>query len=247
MKFVCNPFLAVVMAAFLLAGCGGNQPAATPATQGVNLEGIWKISAPQSSFKPAGGAVPFTDFGRQRYEENKRNQAAGQYDEYDRMTSRCATPGVPRIMLTSDRFEIYQRPDLIAMAFEWNRNRRLIPLPNLPTQQRGFGGGEAQLVGTKMGTPKGHWEGDTLVITTNQFSEVTLIDDLVPHGYDLKVTEHIRLTDADTLENRITIEDPEYFAQPWETVVTYKRQPTTLLRQDVCLDQLLGPPPLPTT
>lgn len=214
------------------------------AAENVNLNGIWKITQPQSSFKPQGGAIPFTDAGKKRYEENKRYQAKKQYDEYDHTISRCSSPGMPRVMLTPERFQIFQRPSLITIAFEWNRVRRAILLPDLPAQQKQIGD-VADLIGTTMGTSKGQWEGDTLVVTTDKFIEATLIDELVPHGYDLKVTERIRLTDTDTLEDRITIEDPEYFTRPWETLLTYKRQPSALISEDVCLDRLRGPPALP--
>jgi hypothetical protein len=43
--------------------------------------------------------------------------------------------------------------------------------------------------------------------------------------------------DTDTLEDRITIEDPAYFKRPWDSVVTYKRQPAALFPEDVCLDR----------
>lgn len=215
--------------------------------EGVNLVGFWKISAPQSSFKPEGGEIPFTDIGRKRYLENKRLRDAGEYDEYDRMTSRCASPGLPRIMLTSERFQIFQQPHLVMFAFEWNRNRRVITLPGLTAQRSQGPGGAAEIVGSAMGKSEGRWDGDTLVVTTDKFMETTLIDDLVPHGYDLKVTERMRLKNRDTLEVRIMIEDPEYFTRPWHTMVSYRRQPEAILREEVCLDGLLGPAPLPTT
>jgi hypothetical protein len=59
----------------------------------------------------------------------------------------------------------------------------------------------------------------------------------VPHTLDLKVTEHLRLLDPETLEDRITIADPAYFKRPWDAAVTYKRQPAALFPEDVCLDR----------
>jgi len=50
----------------------GLLPLHATAADAVNLEGMWKITAPQSSFKPEGGSIPFTDKGRKRYQENKR-------------------------------------------------------------------------------------------------------------------------------------------------------------------------------
>lgn len=208
------------------------------AADSVNLEGTWRISTPRTAFKPVSGDIPFTDKGRKRYQENKRHQARRDYDAYDYAMARCSSPGVPRIMLTPNRFQILQRSDVVLFAFEWNRVRRLVALPALPPQQIIDSVDQAEIVGSMMGKSKGRWEGDTLVVTTENFSDRTLIDQLVPHGYDMKVTERFRLSDPDTLEDRITVEDPEYFTRPWETVVTYKRQPEEAFAEDVCLDRL---------
>jgi hypothetical protein len=212
------------------------------AAEPANLEGTWKISAPQSAFKPEGGAIPFTQRGRERYQENKRLQKQGKLDEYDYATTRCASPGLPRLMITPERFRIWQRPGNITFRFEWNRVIRQVDMGGLYPQKR-IGGGNGgpnddTLVGRAAPISKGKWEGDTLVLTTEGFADNTLVDNLVPHGYDMKTVERIRLRDPDTLENRITIEDPEYFTKPWQTVVTYKRQPDEIFPESVCLDSL---------
>jgi len=76
------------------------------------------------------------------------------------------------------------------------------------------------------------------VAETTNLSDRTLLDDLVPHTQDMKVTERLRLLDPDTLEDRITIDDPVYFTRPWDAVLTYKRQPAALFPEDACLDRL---------
>lgn len=215
---------------------------------GAKIAGTWKISAPQSSFKPEGGGIPFTREGRRRYEANKRHRAKGEYDEYDYSMSRCSSPGMPRMMLTPDRFRIYIRPGYVQFSFEWNRLIRQIAMPDLWTQQEAAISLEdsPRTFGSVRGDSKGHWEGDTLVVSTDNFTDKTLIDALVPHGLELKVTERIRLKDIDTLENTLTIEDPEYFTRPWRTVVTYKRHVDELFPEDLCLDRLeSGKPALP--
>jgi hypothetical protein len=206
--------------------------AAQPSTP--SLEGVWKIAAPTKTLKPVSGAVPFTSQGRKRYAENKRLQAKGAYDDYDIARSRCSSPGTPRLMLTAQRFKIWQRFGVVTFDFEWNRALRLINASDMPPAFDFMGKG---LVPSMTGTSKGRWEGNTLVAETTNLSERTLLDDLVPHSFDLKVTERLRLVDADTLEDRITIEDPEYFTRPWDAVITYKRQPDALFPEDVCLDR----------
>jgi hypothetical protein len=232
-----------VGAVFCLAMAAASLSARAPAAEPVNLEGTWKISAPQAAFKPEGGSIPFTDIGRKRYAANKRNLAKRAYEEYDYATARCASPGLPRLMLTPQRFRIWQRPGWVDFQFEWNRLARQVDMGRLIQPQRRvagnslFGADDA-IVGRAAPISKGHWEGDTLVAETEGFQNNTLIDDLVPHGYDLKTTERIRLKGANTLEDRISIEDPMYFTRPWQTVVTYQRQPDDPFPENVCLDTL---------
>ena len=197
------------------------------------FEGVWKIATPTTTLKLP-GAIPFTAKGRREYDNNRELKARRAYDDYDIATARCSSPGVPRLMLTPMRFKIWDRLGFVTFDFEWNRALRQIDLRTVrPPSMMGEG-----LVPTMTGESLGRWEGDTLVATTTNISERTLLDDLLPHSVDMKVTERFRLIDPDTLENRITIDDPEYYAKPWEAVVTYKRQPDAVFPEDVCLDRI---------
>jgi hypothetical protein len=228
-----RPVLGGVLLATAIAVSATAQ-SAPPNPPGANLQGVWKIAVPSNTLKPVSGPVPFTAEGRKAYEENKRLKAKGDYDDYDITLSRCNSPGTPRLMLTPQRFKIRDTFGVLTFDFEWNRALRQIDTSNLPPKVDMLGQGT---VPTMTGTSKGHWEGDTLVAQATNFSDRTLLDDLVPHTFDLKVTEHLRLVDPDTLEDRITIEDPAYFKRPWDSVITYKRQPDALFAEDVCLDR----------
>jgi hypothetical protein len=205
-----------------------------------NLEGVWKLAQPQTALSRADRQpVPFTEKGRARYEQSKLAAEKGDYS-FDATMSRCSSPGLPRLMLTPDRFRIFQRPQVIAMAFEWNRLFRQIDLRS--------GTHERPLIGTMKGVTYGTWEGSTLVARSYGFLDKTLLDDRIPHSEQLELVERIGLRDRNTLEDRITITDPEMFTQPWEVMLSYKRQPddTFPFAEDVCLDRKnAGQPPLP--
>jgi len=202
-----------------------------------NLDGTWKIEQQRAILSPIDGAVPFTPAARKRYEANKRAHAKQHYD-YDSVQTLCSTPGLPRLMLTPDRFHIWQRPDLITFQFEWNR---LFYQVDMTDRER-----EPLLVGVNIGVSKGHWQGDTLVVKTDNFTDQTLIDSLVPHSEDMKLTQRFRLLNPDTLEDRITIEDPQTFTRPWEAIVRYLRQPDAPFPEDICIDRRnAGQLPLP--
>ncbi|TPG54287.1 hypothetical protein [Sphingomonas glacialis] len=227
--------IGAIAAAVALGGSG----TALAQTAAPNLEGVWKIVTPSATLKPLSGPIPFTAEGRKDYDANRKLKAAGTYDAYDITLSRCSSPGVPRLALTPMRFKIWYRQGVVTFDYEWNRAIRQINV-GVPLQPDLMGQG---LVPTMTGKSKGHWEGDTLVSVMEGGSDRTLIDDLVPHGFDLKVTERFRLTDPDTLEDRITVEDPAYFSKPWDSVVTYKRQPDAIFAEDVCLDRVAAHQP----
>ena len=127
---------AVVAGALLAAGIAISAAAATP-----DLQGVWKLAAPTKTLKPVSGSVPFTAQGRKQYEENKRLQAKGAYDDYDITLSRCNSPGTPRLMLTPERFKIWQRMGVVTFDFEWNRALRQIDASGMPPKPDMLGRG----------------------------------------------------------------------------------------------------------
>jgi len=131
---VCTRYLYRYALMLYLAMSGGVLTQQSIAAEPMTLEGTWKLSTPQTAFKPDGGSIPFTQKGRQRYKEDKRLQAQRKLDEYDYATARCASPGLPRLMITPERFRIWQRPSVVTIRFEWNRLIRQIDTGGLIAQ-----------------------------------------------------------------------------------------------------------------
>jgi len=63
-----------------------------------------------------------------------------------------------------------------------------------------------------LGDSIGHWEGDTLVVETTNFTDKTRFRGATEN---LKITERFTRTDANTLKYRFTIEDPKTWEKPW--------------------------------
>jgi hypothetical protein len=218
----------------LAAAMAGAAPSAQAAPE---LQGVWRIARPTASLRPVQGKIPFTAKGRALYAANQAARAKGDFS-YDLTQVRCSSPGPSRMMLTPDRFRILRLPTLVTLQFEWNRMYRHVDL-------RG-GKLEEPLIGPMMGLSTGRWDGTSLVINTQYVSERTLLDALIPHSDALKLTERLRLVKANTLENRITIQDPEIFTRPWDASIIYRREAEGAFREDVCLDRLeAGQRPLP--
>ena len=70
------------------------------------------------------------------------------------------------------------------------------------------------------GDPRGHWEGDTLVVETGNFSAKSRFRE---SRENLHLTERYTLADADTLRWEVTIDDPTTWTRPWTVVVNLKR------------------------
>ena len=121
-------------------------------------------------------------------------------------------------------------PLQIAILYEWNRWARLIDMSNA---------GFEVLYPMSFGTASGRFEGETLVIETRGLMSQTIMDSSgLPHSDQLVMTERYRLLSDDVLENRMRFEDPATFSEPWEAVVTYRRQAGARLQEDVCLDRI---------
>jgi hypothetical protein len=116
----------------------------------------------------------------------------------------------------NNNYQIVQTPDYVMIMSEMIHEVRVIPLD-----------GRAHLPSTVRlwtGDSVGHWEGDTLVVDTTNFTAKTGF-----RGSDerLHVTERFRRVDAGTILYRFTVDDPTTFTKPWtaEVVMTKSEGP----------------------
>lgn len=228
------------------------------------FEGIWRVEKPVFAVLTVDGKEPpLKPQAEKTYREHIAARRRGD-TSFDGATW-CASVGVPRILFIDYPFQIMLGAKHVAFMHEWNWWARVVYLDgaltglnsNVPQGQRSsvpstgappaFGPPQpsADLPGS-MGLSQGKWQGDTLVVETTHLIDSTLLDSAgLPHSDDLKLTERWRLQGPDVLENRIRIDDPAIFSQPWETVVIYRRQLNTIIKEDVCLDRIkMGAPAL---
>ena len=62
------------------------------------------------------------------------------------------------------------------------------------------------------GDSVGHWEGDTLVVDTTNFTDTPVLRDA---SRNLHIVERFTRVDAETLRYQFTIDDPTVWTQPW--------------------------------
>ncbi|MGP0076640.1 MAG: hypothetical protein ACLPWF_32390 [Bryobacteraceae bacterium] len=194
-------------------------PPGLPRTAGgkPNLEGIWQASSTAAADLQdhaasynmlagrsviAGGEIPYQPSVAAKKAENFQTRQKAD------PLSLCYMPGVPRIMYLDFPFQIFQTPQVLAMAFEWSLDYRLIYTDGSPHP-------EADDT-FWMGDSRGHWDGDTLVVDVANNNDKTWFDlagDF--HSDALHVVERYRMTDPDTIQYEATIDDSKVFTKPW--------------------------------
>ena len=112
------------------------------------------------------------------------------------------TPMLPNYFYNNGK-QIVQTPDTVMILAEMIHEARVVRLnsQHLPQSIRRWTGDSI-----------GHWEGETLVVETTNFTDKTRF---YGSSQNLKVTERFRRLDDNTILYRFTIEDPSTWGRPW--------------------------------
>src|SRR5207244_3284821 len=126
--------------------------------------------------------------------------------------------------------QIVQSPKFVVMLTETYHSFKLIPTDGRPHRD--------DVAPSYRGDSVGHWEGDTLVVDTTNFSDNNWILDhgnVSFHSDALHLVERYRLLDANTLDIDAWMEDPKMLTQPW-TVATQRlvRAPFDQIMEVAC-------------
>ena len=170
-----------------------------------NNSRAWLVTDP-----PDGHVPPLTDEARQRAAARFAAQAGrGPADAAsDRsLYDRCITRGLPGSMMPAiygNAYEILQGPGYVSILYEMVHEARVIPLDGRPHP-----GANIRLY---MGDARGHWEGNTLVVETTNFTDKTPYRGSSEH---VKMTERFKPVGPETVEWSIAFDDPHTWTRPW--------------------------------
>ena len=158
---------------------------------------------------PEGTIPPLTAEARKRIAEARARERGHEFDgpENRPLGARClARPNVGPPLLQAgynNNFQIVQSVGYVVLETEMIHDARVIPIdgrPHLPSNIRQW-----------YGDSIGHWEGDTLVIDTTNFTDQTPF----AGAQNLHVIERLTRVDADTILYWFTVEDPGMWTKPW--------------------------------
>ena len=165
---------------------------------------------------PPDGRIPYRPGFRETLRIRRLNLRNGFADHYtDRsLGDRClmgSNSGPPmRPGSYNNNVQIFQAPGYVALINEHIHNARIIPVDG-----RGH-----NPVRQWVGSSRGHWEGETLVVETENFLRET---NFRGSSKDTRLVERFRRIDADTVIYEFTIEDPNNYTRPWTALIPFRR------------------------
>ena len=149
------------------------------------------------------------------------------WEDFD-IYSRCITRGMVSSMLpTLYNFgnQIVQAPGVVVIRNEMIHESRVIPLDGRPHVGKD--------IKTFMGDSRGHWEGNTLVVETVNFSNKTgaagaFFSDAA------RLTERFTRTGPEDLTYEVTVDDPKTWSKPWTIHMPYKLDKSYIVYEYAC-------------
>jgi hypothetical protein len=170
---------------------------------------------------PPGGRIPpMTAEGQkraaERAEARKRMGAATDAVQNQSLSVRCILmdrDGPPMLAgAYNNNYQFVQVPGYVMILVEMLHDVRIIPLDGRPQMP--------QNVRQMMGSSRGRWEGNTLVIETTNFTDKTAFQGA---SENMRLTERFTRVAEDTMRYQFTVDDPATWTKPWTAETPWKK------------------------
>jgi hypothetical protein len=208
-------------------------PAPRTADGKPDLSGIWR--APRASVYTQNIAADLKPseiqpWAQAVYQEHIRNLGA------DSPRAHCL-PDPPPYYHLAGLSRIVQTPGLTVIINEGISNSGVTR--TIFTDGRGL---PEDMNPTWLGYSVGHWEGDTLVVTTAGFNDKTWLDfSGHPHSEALRTTERFRRRDFGHIDLEMTLEDSKTFTRPITIKAVKTLAADTELLETICENERIAP------
>lgn len=172
---------------------------------------------------PDGRTPEVNEMGRARQAatSGRGTFGAGPFDSFDDFSlyDRCIALGIKEGMgslIYGNGIRVVQSPSEVSITYEMIHETRVIPLDDRPPLE--------DEIKQYTGNGRGHWEGDTLVVESQGFTDLLSVGG-PPNSTKMRTTERIRRVDPDMVEYRITIDDPGTYTAPFTIRTMWTSQP----------------------
>ncbi|HXD75905.1 MAG TPA: hypothetical protein VN628_19300 [Vicinamibacterales bacterium] len=136
---------------------------------------------------------------------------------YDRCISRGPLGSVFPVIYNNGN-QIFQFPGYVVIRYEMIHEVRVVPLDGRSHV--------SPKIRTFMGDPRGHWEGNTLVVETTNLNGRTGAQgngNLLMMSDEAKIVERYTRTGPETLQYEVTVNDPRTRTKPWTASFPLRR------------------------
>jgi hypothetical protein len=184
---------------------------------------------PQTTFAEIGAGfkdgLPFRPWARELYKQRKDTNARDNPDAH------CLPMGLMQFHIHPQPRKIVQTDKVMIVLYEGNAGIRQIfldgrPLPKIGDVQPWW-----------YGYSTAHWEGDTLVILTNNFRDDGWLDiNGSPLTDQATMTERYTRLNYGTLRIDVTIDDPKAYTAPFTVRLTQRIVPDGELIEFICAE-----------
>ncbi len=191
---------------------------------------------------PKNGRLPaLTKLGKERSDKMRSSwqkiefNTPHDFDSWDR----CITRGMPASMFPfhyNNGIQILQAPGYVVINLEMIHEARIIPLDGRPALPNS--------ILQWMGVSRGHFEGNTLVITTtnlhpgpsmvNVGTVGTPPGDKMPVSKHMKIVERLTPTGPNSIDYKITVSDPEDYVSSWTADLPWRRDSSYKMFEYAC-------------
>jgi hypothetical protein len=175
-----------------------------------DLSGVW---SPGRMGMEAGPPVPLTKPYIAKLDEIRRRTDAG--DVPATSVSRCIAMAMPRFMTME--FESIQTPGQLTLI-----NRVLNDVRRIYIDGRGH---SKDFDPTYNGDSIARWEGDTLVVETNNLLAGTMDEYGIPYSDKMSIVERFKRTSPTTMQVSMTMTDSEALTRPYTMIKNFNLQP----------------------
>jgi hypothetical protein len=195
-----------------------------------------KNSRPWMVIDPPDGKVPaLTATAQQRAAARAAGRSVrGPADSYEdrSLYDQCITRGVVGSMLPviyGNSFQIVQAPGYVAIRYEMIHETRVIAMDGRPHV--------APKLRTYMGDARGHWEGNTLVVETTNFTDKTAIGvngNGTFNSEALRLVERFTPVGPNSVEWKVTVDDAATWSRPWTFALNLTKDSTQGVFEYAC-------------
>ena len=184
---------------------------------------------------PPNGRVPV----RPEAQQVRADDLVKMFDSYEHMSvwDRCITRGVPGHLFPAgynNNYRIAQTPEYVVIYSEMINDIRFIPVDGrerLPEDLFLWNGDS-----------RGHWDGDTLVVETKNFSDKGWIATSgsqgrikgIPVSTELVTVERFTRIDEETVDWTVTIDDPVNYTDTWTVNIPLYFDPDNEMFEYAC-------------